>query len=465
MLSRCETMSIRKLANQGFQRGGFSLHNILGANEEFDVGEGGGFERGNARLFDFSGRIPEQSLVDPEFPNAPIRLRAPLKLSSTPPAAAVSPPNAPSTNHRVMALERQLNDAKERMQMLNNDRTTRVRKAEEQARKAMSEERAMRAQLEHSNLMHKKQMEEVHNELRRALDEGKRLHDAMTRIDMLEADKQSLTDAQTHLTTELEQLHIHNQQLEEDLRMSKVDAEKQIDILRDESALKQDELQVQLACRTKALDVEMEVIKRANDELTTQLSASTEAQMKLQAEVQVLSKQTISRQTNDRTNQDLLDIIEQLREEAAKEAAKREALHKTHQAELQAAQQTAQQATANAERCQICAHANRRPPMATIATTAPMASTPSSAATVQCLANKKRPWRAPLAPLAPLESAARSIPRLDRHASIRLGPRLLPLSAGPVTSKTPSTTMIDYVLADVREYIKPTLHGKGYEMS
>lgn len=465
MLSRCEIMSIRKLANQGFQRGGFSLHNILGANEEFDVGEGGGIERGNARLFDFSGRIPEQSLVDPEVPNAPIRLRAPLKLSSTLPAAATSPSNAPSTNHRVMALERQLHDAKERMQMLNNDRTTRVRKAEEQARKAMSEERAMRAQLEHSNLMHKKQMEEVHNELRRALDEGKRLHDAMTRIDMLEADKQSLTDAQTHLTTELEQLHIHNQQLEEDLRMSKVDAEKQIDMLRDESALKQDELQVQLACRTKAHDVEMEVIKRANDELTTQLSASTEAQMKLQAEVQVLSKQAISRQTNDRTHQDLLDIIEQLREEAAKEASKREALHKTHQAELQAAQQaTAKQEPANPERCQICA-SPERPPMATIATTAPMASTPSSAATVQCLKNKKRPWRAPLAPLAPLESAARSIPRIDRHASVRLGPMLLPLSAGPVTSKTPSTTMIDYVLADVREYIKPTLHGKGYGLS
>ena len=201
-------MSIRKLANNGFQRGGFSLHNILSGNEDVDMGQVGAPERGNDRpdrLFDFSGRVSDASMIDPESPNAQIRLKAPLKLHPSMSPSTTTPTNtltnAPSTNRRIMTLERQLQDAKDRMQMLTDDRAVRVKKAEEQARKAMSDERTARTQVDHITMVHKRQIEDINAELCRALEEGKQLHDAMTKIDILDADKQSLAEAQAHLTS------------------------------------------------------------------------------------------------------------------------------------------------------------------------------------------------------------------------------------------------------------------------
>ena len=89
-------MSIRKLANHGFQRGGFSLHNILSGNEDVNIGEVGGPLKGNDRLFDFSGRISDASPIDAESPNAQIRLKVPLKLHTSMSQSTTTPTNAPS---------------------------------------------------------------------------------------------------------------------------------------------------------------------------------------------------------------------------------------------------------------------------------------------------------------------------------------------------------------------------------
>jgi len=455
-------MSIRKLANHGFQRGGFSLHNILSGNEDVNLGEVGGPLKGNDRLFDFSGRISDASPIDAESPNAQIRLKVPLKLHTSMSQSTTTPTNtltntltnAPSTNRHIITLERQLQDAKQRMQMLTDDRAVRVKKAEEQARKAMSEERTARTQIEHITLVHKRQTEDINAELRRALEDGKQLHDAMTKIDILDADKQSLVEAQAHLTSELEQLQIKNRQLEEECKDSKCDAEKQLTMRTTESSLRQKELELQLESRTKALGIELEIVKRTNSELASQLSTSTENQLKMQTDVNKLEKQAISHQTSSRTNQDLMQIINQLRDELVNENTKLESLKRSHLVELESVRQV----TFDARRCHTCECLEQSSMM--IASTSPVV------ASVQCLSGHKRRWRASLTPLAVLDSSVHTIPRLTTHDPLKLGPMLLPLSAGPETHTiSKQKSMLDFVMADFRNLIRPTLESKGVALN
>jgi len=210
-------MSIRSIANQGF-----SLHSILGSGDDLESSFDGA-DGSKSGLFNFGGRLTERlpqstqsisSVAKEEVPELPFRLKTPLSLtppktanSSSTASNATTATTAAATAYRVQSLERQLHDAKERMQMLNNDRTVRVRKAEEQARKAMSEERAMRSQIENMRSAHVQEMNQMKRDLVSAEAEVKELHTAYTRIDLLEADKQSLADNAQHLTLELERLN------------------------------------------------------------------------------------------------------------------------------------------------------------------------------------------------------------------------------------------------------------------
>jgi len=211
-------MSIRNIANQGF-----SLHSILGSGDDvdspLDVDDGS-----KGRLFNFGGRLTERlaqsnpsgvsalSNTKEELTQVPFQLKRPFSLappkqtSASAPSASTSAASA-ATAYRVQALERQLHDAKERMQMLNNDRAARVRKAEEQTRKAMSEERAMRSQIETMRSTHLQEMNQMKRDLASAEAEAKELHAAYTKIDSLEADNLSLTDNAQHLTLEVERLN------------------------------------------------------------------------------------------------------------------------------------------------------------------------------------------------------------------------------------------------------------------
>ena len=214
-------MSIRNIANQGF-----SLHRILGSGDHvdspLDVDDGS-----KGRLFNFGGRLTERlaqsnpsgasalSNTKEELTQVPFQLKRPFSLTpakqtsaSTPSASTASTASTTSTTaYRVQALERQLHDAKERMQMLNNDRTVRIRKAEEQTRKAMSEERTMRSQIETMRSTHLQEMNQMKRDLASAEAEAKELHAAYTKIDSLEADNLSLTDNAQHLTLEVERLN------------------------------------------------------------------------------------------------------------------------------------------------------------------------------------------------------------------------------------------------------------------
>lgn len=212
-------MSIRRLANQGF-----SLHSILGTGDELDVVRDNPGAAGGDRIFDFRGRLPEQTSDRPELPGGTLRLKAPLNLARAETRTDVRVDATPRDNaaaYRVTMLERQLNDAKERMQMLNQDRTVRVRKAEEQARKALSEERALRAQMEHLIHMHAQEVADLKRDLQSAEVEARQLFDAQQNVDRLEADKVSwekerahMVSLETQLNTEIDRVKAELSQMQ-----------------------------------------------------------------------------------------------------------------------------------------------------------------------------------------------------------------------------------------------------------
>ena len=350
-------MSIRRIANQGF-----SLHNILGRGDDVDVdeynasassiGSGGPNSSVNDRLFDFRGRLPGQrdnndprDPRDPqqqELPLGPLRLKVnmarPESRPESRPEAPLATPEARGVSaHRVLMLERQLMEAKERMNMLNQDRTARVRKAEEQARKALVDERTAKSQLDHVKAVNAQQISDLNRDLHTAEAEAKQMHEAYTQIDAIQADNQSLIDARDSLVTEstnqqaiinrmtieatqfssikqrLEEKHINTKE-ENDLLV------KQIATVVAEATRKQHELQTQ-NCASR---VESETLKQLNVDLNQQIATVNQELVKVRSEAPSVDADLGDANSNDRTSQvdDLTKVIEQMRAELVQKDAR-----------------------------------------------------------------------------------------------------------------------------------------------
>ena len=326
-------MSIRLLANQGF-----SLHNLLGTGDELDVGEPGAADR----LFDFRGRLPDQrdhrTDRESELPQGPLRLKVNMSRAETHPRSELQSPVPESKPHRVLMLERQLNEAKERMHMLNQDRTVRVRKAEEQARKALAEERSMRSQLDQMVKSHAQQIAELNRDLQTAEAEAKQLHESYTKIDILQADNQSLTSAHESLTadsilqqetinrqiSELTQLTASNQKWEESHRCIKEENDslvQQLATLAADATRERHESSV-ASCTSR---VELETLKRVNADLNKQIATVT------QELAQLRQLQSAAPSDNDSQVDDLMELIEQMRSELAQKDERYKELDLKHQ--------------------------------------------------------------------------------------------------------------------------------------
>ena len=362
-------MSIRRLAIKGF-----SLHNILGTGDDVEVGESHNSpDNGpdNGRLFDFRGRLADQrdhrdqrdqrDQREVEPPLGPLRLKVNMARVETQSDVHPTPTasNGIST-HRVMMLERQLNEAKERMQMLNQDRTARVRKAEEQARKALAEERSTRSQLDHIKAVHAQHISDLNRDLRAAEADAKQLHGAYTNNDALQADNQSLKDANESLTAESahQQLTINRMTVEatqfastkqrfdgDNLHVKQENESliNQIATITADATRKQHDLQTQ-NCASR---VELETLKRVNVDLNRQISTLDQELVRVRSESLGVGNggdsagSAGSAESNSQLD-DLMEVIKQLQLELVQKDARYDQLQQLHQLQLKTQKQTIQ---------------------------------------------------------------------------------------------------------------------------
>lgn len=358
--------------------------------------------------------------------------------------------------------------------MLNQDRTVRVRKAEEQARKALVEEREMRSQLDQLAKAHAQQVADLKKDLNVAEAESRKLHDAYTQIDTLQGDNQRLADAQAHLTaeatrmttelavaeaesrklhdaytqldtlrgdnqkladaqahltaettrmtTELATLNTYKHRCDEDVRCTKDKNEslmQQLTTATADATRKQHELQTH-NCTTRA---ETDTLRQVNADLSKQLAVSSEAhRLELTKRDEELTRLQSAASNTAQTN-DLMNRIEQMRTESAGKDVRYELLVREHEV---LKSKPAPSSTPLPPRTSVV----KRLDSGTVTSTLP------TSVLVQ----------------------PSTLPRLVMRSNVKLMARTYaPIAGGPDTSNTDSNVFLQKVIGDFREFISPTL--------
>lgn len=131
LTSVLRNMSVRKVMNSSF-----SLRSLLGAEETSSETPNDGTPSSKPGVFDFKDRLG--GATRDESIDGPLRL-APLQLRTSRTPELTDRASTEPYQRRIAQLDKQLSDARERINLLNNDRIARTRATEQQLRNMTNE--------------------------------------------------------------------------------------------------------------------------------------------------------------------------------------------------------------------------------------------------------------------------------------------------------------------------------------